>query len=137
MASLSKNVLSMKFMQRTKERIEEKHEVESLFGKTAPDDTKQQPEIEVWRTEESHVPCEGLMFGRMSFRGYNPEIERLMSEKGGKKYDRESDPTDESVDVTVAEMAQIQMDKVNNDPVYGRSAPVKRKRNQYIRPVDD
>lgn len=127
----------MKFMQRTKERIEEKHEVESLFGKTAPDDKKQQPEIEVWRTEESHVPCEGLIFGRMSFRGYNPEVERLMAEKSGLKYNRGPEPTDESVDVTVAEMAQIQMEKGNHDPVYGRSAPVKRKRCQYIPPVDD
>lgn len=141
MTSLSKNVLSMKFMQRTKERIEEKQEVESMFGKTA-NDTNQQPEVEVWRTEDSHVPCEGLLFGRMSFRGFNPEIERLMAEKRGVKYQSAADVADESVDVTVAEMAKIQTGKATTatskcDPLSNRSAQVKRKRNQYIGPVDD
>ena len=81
-SSLSKNVLGMKFMQRTKERLEEKQEAERLFGKTAAEDTKDRAAVEVWKTAESHTACEGLLFGRMSFRGYNPETERLMAEKG-------------------------------------------------------
>ncbi|XP_053283563.1 M-phase phosphoprotein 6 isoform X2 [Pleuronectes platessa] len=29
--------------------------------------------------EKSFVPCEDLKFGRMSFRGFNPDVEKLMT----------------------------------------------------------
>lgn len=145
MSSLSKNVLSMKFMQRTKEKIEEKQEVESLFGKAAGDEGKDRPEIEVWKTEDSYAACQGLQFGRMSFRGCNPEVERLMAEKRGEKYMGEAEETEEPADVTVKEMmAQIQKGQVTsnnkNDDDEGqthRSGQVKRKRSHYIQPVPD
>lgn len=130
MASLSKNVLSMKFMQRTKEKIEEKQEVETLIGKVG-DDCKDRPEIDVWKTEDSYVPCQNLLFGRMSFRGFNPEIERLMAEKRGAKYVSEAEDVD-PCDVTVEEMIKIQSGQATRDDGQrNRSGQVKRKRSQF------
>jgi M-phase phosphoprotein-6 len=141
MASLSKNVLSMKFMQRTKEKIEQKEEVISLVGKVAGDECTDSPEIDVWKTEDSVTPCQGLLFGRMSFRGYNPEIERLMAEKTGIKYTADSDQTEDPADVSVREMVQVQKGaatgNATDDQSSHRSGQVKRKRSHYIQPVDD
>ena len=140
MASLSKNVLSMKFMQRTKEKMEQKQEVETLFGKTAGDECKDPPEIEVWKTEDSYAACQGLLFGRMSFRGFNPEIERLMAEKQGLKYSGDAEQSEDPADVTVQEMVRIRTGQVTGEADEGRGArsgQVKRKRSHYIQPVDD
>lgn len=129
----------MKFMQRTKEKIEQKQEVETLVGKAVGDECKDAPEIEVWNTEDSYAPCQGLLFGRMSFRGCNPEIERLMAEKRGVKYNAAPDEAEEAADVTVQEMAQIQRGQVtcNTEEHGNRSKQVKRKRSHYIQPLRD
>ena len=132
MSSLSKNVLAMKFMQRTKEKIEEKQDAADVFGISA-EDAKEPARVTIFRTEESHVPCQQLVFGRMSFRGYNPEIEQLIAEKSGVKYQkRESSP--EPADVSVQEMAESRIRNRNDilieEPVRSvRSGQVKRKRS--------
>lgn len=124
---LSKNVLGMKFMQRTKEKLDEKKEVAETTGQIL--DTEE-AQIEVWQTEDSIANCEQLGFGRMSFRGYNPEIERLMQEKNPVKYGKKTQERRDEEDITAEEMAQRYQ---GNDE---RSGQVKRKRGQYIRPVD-
>lgn len=130
---LSKNVLSMKFMQRTKRKVEEKEEEEksahllSRESKSDDLDPQQNPESKVYPVEESFVNCEGLVFGRMSFKGMNPEIERLMEEK------RKPEAKElEETEVSKYEMSQRYQ---NLDPQNQQG--IKRKRNRYIRPVDD
>ncbi|KAM9753369.1 M-phase phosphoprotein 6 [Menidia menidia] len=80
---LSKNLLRMKFMQRgldadTRKQLEEEER------RTISDEHWQLdlPELRAKENlvveERSFVPCEDLLFGRMSFRGFNPEVEKLM-----------------------------------------------------------
>ena len=130
---LSKNVLGMKFMQRTKEKIEQKKEVEETIGHRVEEEKGMKPEIEVWPTEDSFVACQELSFGRMSFRGYNPEIERLMIEKDPKFQRRQEGQVDsDEEEISAKEMADkfLQMNP-------SRAGQVKRKRNQYISREED
>lgn len=80
---LSKNLLRMKFMQRgldadaRKQLDEEEKRIisdEHWFLDLPELKAKENYIIE----ERSYVPCEDLVYGRMSFKGFNPEVERLM-----------------------------------------------------------
>ncbi|XP_039359934.1 M-phase phosphoprotein 6 isoform X2 [Mauremys reevesii] len=57
--------------------------------------------------ERSFMPCEDLLYGRMSFKGFNPEIEKLMIQMNSryKKEEIEADDTAEA-DVSDEEMAR-------------------------------
>uniref|UniRef100_A0A8C0WWF8 M-phase phosphoprotein 6 n=1 Tax=Castor canadensis TaxID=51338 RepID=A0A8C0WWF8_CASCN len=79
---LSKNLLHMKFMQsgldsETKKQLEEEEKIiseEHWFL-----DLPELKEKESFITEEQNfLLCEDLLHGRMSFRGFNPEVEKLM-----------------------------------------------------------
>ncbi|GAB1611197.1 M-phase phosphoprotein 6-like [Argonauta hians] len=80
---LSKNVLGLKFMQKTVIRLEkEQNEDESNrliddehWVIDRPVEALDQSCIEI---NPSYVSCEDLVFGRMSFLGFNPEVEKLM-----------------------------------------------------------
>ncbi|KAK3591348.1 hypothetical protein CHS0354_040309 [Potamilus streckersoni] len=84
-SKLSKNVLQMKFMQRSvlrmeKEEIEEEAQKmidEEHWVMAVPQGDKQQRQSQ-YIVEPSYSRCEDLLFGRMSFKGCNPEIEKLM-----------------------------------------------------------
>lgn len=76
---LSKGILDMKFMKRTKEKVEKQlfqEEGEEYFGAQLTNRMKKGSGVFIF--EPSYVFCEGLVDGRVSFRGMNPEIERLM-----------------------------------------------------------
>ncbi|CAL7934988.1 unnamed protein product [Xylocopa violacea] len=81
-AKLSKSILEMKFMKRTKEKVEKQQfqeEGEEYFGNELTKRMKQ--ESERFIIEPSYVFCEKLIDGRVSFQGMNPEIEKLMEEE--------------------------------------------------------
>ncbi|KAM9351714.1 M-phase phosphoprotein 6 isoform 3-T3 [Symphorus nematophorus] len=98
---LSKNLLRMKFMQRgldaeTKKQLEE--------------DEKRIISDEHWNLiieEKSFVPCEDLKYGRFSFKGFNPEVEKLMVLMNPKDEEdkEEEDISRMQTDVTDEEMA--------------------------------
>lgn len=138
-STLSKNVLGMKFMQRTKEKIEEKQEIEVKVGHKI-DDAEGSPEIQLWPTEDSFAACEDLLFGRLSFQGYNPEIEVLMEQKAGHKKKRktpdEEDETETEVSAKTMARRYAKMD-ITTDSGHGQKEGVKRKRSQYIQRQDD
>ncbi|KAM6430339.1 M-phase phosphoprotein 6 [Liasis olivaceus] len=82
-SKLSKNLLRMKFMQRgldseTKKQLEEEEKKiiseEHWFLDLPELKEKESLIIE----ERSFVMCEDLRYGRMSFKGFNPEVEKLM-----------------------------------------------------------
>ncbi|CAK9814760.1 M-phase phosphoprotein 6 [Anthophora quadrimaculata] len=78
-AKLSKSILEMKFMKRTKEKVEKQQfqeEGEEYFGNELTKRMKK--ESERFIIEPSYVFCEKLIEGRVSFQGMNPEIEKLM-----------------------------------------------------------
>jgi len=79
---LSKNVREMKFMQRGALR-EEKEQQEAEEKQSIDDehwvlDMAEQPQKKnIYLSEPSYAVCCKLMFGRRSYKGFNPEIEKL------------------------------------------------------------
>ncbi|KAM4554234.1 M-phase phosphoprotein 6 [Fundulus diaphanus] len=109
---LSKNLLRMKFMQRgldaeAKKQLEEDEKriiSDEHWYLDLPDlKAKENMIIE----EKSLVPCEDLFFGRLSFKGFNPEVEKLMLllNPKDKKEEEEEDVSHMQTDVTDEEMA--------------------------------
>ncbi|BFZ19236.1 hypothetical protein BsWGS_22275 [Bradybaena similaris] len=80
---LSKNVLQMKFMQRSVLRLEREQNEEDK-QKIIDDEhwVLDHPEYKSKESkflkDQSYITCEQLMLGRQSFQGFNPEIEKLM-----------------------------------------------------------
>ncbi|KAH0507416.1 M-phase phosphoprotein 6 [Microtus ochrogaster] len=109
---LSKNLLRMKFMQRgldseTKKQLEEE-EKKMISDEHWYLDLPEFKEKESLIIEEqSFSLCEDLLYGRMSFRGFNPEVEKLMLQMNSKNKaaPEENDETVE-VDVSDEEMAR-------------------------------
>ncbi|KAM3609972.1 uncharacterized protein V6R79_023398 [Siganus canaliculatus] len=81
---LSKNLLRMKFMQRgldaeTKKQLEEDEKRIISDEHWYLDLPELKAKENVILEEKSFVPCEDLRFGRVSFKGFNPEVEKLMA----------------------------------------------------------
>ncbi|XP_052400122.1 M-phase phosphoprotein 6 [Carassius gibelio] len=114
-AKLSKNVLRMKFMQRgldaelKKQLDEEEKRIisdEHWFLDLPELKAKENHIIE----ERSYAPCEDLVFGRMSFRGFNPEVEKLMllmnTHQEEEEDDEDGNVSRMETDITDEEMAK-------------------------------
>ncbi|XP_044050010.1 M-phase phosphoprotein 6 [Siniperca chuatsi] len=112
---LSKNLLRMKFMQRgldaeTKKQLEEEEKRiisdEHWYLDLPELKAKENLIIE----EKSFVPCEDLKYGRMSFKGFNPEVEKLMALMNPKDEEEKRAEEEEisrmQTDVTDEEMAR-------------------------------
>ncbi|KAM8799331.1 M-phase phosphoprotein 6 [Eudromia elegans] len=111
-AKLSKNLLRMKFMQRsldsqTKKQLEEEEKKiisEEHWYLDLPDLKEKESFI---IEERSFMPCEDLLYGRMSFKGFNPEIEKLMVQMNSKSKKEEIEVDDKmEADVSDEEMAR-------------------------------
>ncbi|MED6262301.1 M-phase phosphoprotein 6 [Girardinichthys multiradiatus] len=109
---LSKNLLRMKFMQRgldaeTKKQLEEdeKRIISDEHWYLDLPELKAKENLII--EEKSLVPCEDLFYGRLSFRGFNPEVEKLMAllNPKDKKEEEEDDVSHMQTDVTDEEMA--------------------------------
>ncbi|XP_041852079.1 M-phase phosphoprotein 6 [Melanotaenia boesemani] len=110
---LSKNLMRMKFMQRGLD-AETKKQLEEDEKKIISDEHwyLDLPELKAKENlimeEKSFGPCEDLFFGRLSFRGFNPEVEKLMAlfnPKAEKEEEEEEDVRRMQTDVTDEEMA--------------------------------
>lgn len=76
---LSKTILEMKFMKRTKEKVlKEEDDAQSRVMYSNEITDKMLRTESRYIIEPSYIPCEDLNDGRFSFRGMNPEIERLL-----------------------------------------------------------
>ncbi|XP_006835842.1 PREDICTED: M-phase phosphoprotein 6-like [Chrysochloris asiatica] len=108
---LSKNLLRMKFMQRgldseTKKQLEEEEKKiisdEHWFLDLPELKEKESLIIE----EQSFSLCEDLLYGRMSFRGFNSEVEKLMVQMNSKSKAEEVEDEAVELDVSDEEMAR-------------------------------
>ncbi|XP_069758315.1 M-phase phosphoprotein 6 isoform X1 [Narcine bancroftii] len=109
---LSKNLLKMKFMQRsldteTRQHLEEEEKrmvCDEHWYLDLPELKEKENRI---IEEKSFVPCEDLLFGRMSFKGFNPEIEKLVAQMYSQN---ESEESEEDIkmeaDISDEEMAR-------------------------------
>uniref|UniRef100_G3WKQ2 M-phase phosphoprotein 6 n=1 Tax=Sarcophilus harrisii TaxID=9305 RepID=G3WKQ2_SARHA len=78
--------------------------------------------------EQSFMLCEDLLYGRMSFRGFNPEIEKLMVQMNSKNKDEEVEDVSMEADVSDEEMARRYESLVGT---IGKKFAKKRDRAQY------
>ncbi|XP_053127397.1 M-phase phosphoprotein 6 [Hemicordylus capensis] len=112
-SKLSKNVLRMKFMQRgldseTKKQLEEE-EKKIISEEHWFLDLPELKEKESFIIEErSFRPCEDFLYGRMSFKGFNPEVEKLMIQMNSRYKAEETEEEDNAMeaDVSDEEMAR-------------------------------
>ncbi|XP_072291306.1 M-phase phosphoprotein 6 [Eucyclogobius newberryi] len=112
-AKLSKNVLRMKFMQRgldaeTKKQLEEDERRIISDEHWYLDLPELHAKENLVMEEKSIVPCEDLRYGRVSFMGFNPEVEKLMllmNPKEETEEDEKDDLRKMQTDVTDEEMA--------------------------------
>ncbi|XDV52516.1 hypothetical protein PO909_021240 [Leuciscus waleckii] len=115
-AKLSKNLLRMKFMQRGLD-AEVKKQLDEEEKRIISDDHwfLDLPELKAKENhiveERSYVPCEDLVYGRMSFKGFNPDVEKLMLLMNAHKEEEEDEEEDETLsrmetDITDEEMAR-------------------------------
>ncbi|XP_074533932.1 M-phase phosphoprotein 6 [Halichoeres trimaculatus] len=108
---LSRNLLRMKFMQRgldaeTKKQLEEdeKRIISDEHWYLDLPELKAKENLII--EEKSFVPCEDLMYGRVSFKGFNPEVEKLMALMNPKDDAQEEEDVSRMLtDVTDEEMA--------------------------------
>nr|XP_027807926.2 M-phase phosphoprotein 6 [Marmota flaviventris] len=109
---LSKNLLRMKFMQRgldseTKKQLEEEEKkiISEEHWYLALPELKEKESVII--EEQSFLLCEDLLYGRMSFRGFNPEVEKLMLQMNAKnKAENEDEDEIVELDVSDEEMAR-------------------------------
>lgn len=111
---LSKNLLRMKFMQRcldadTKKQLEEEERriISDEHWYLDLPELKARENLIV--EEQSFVPCEELRFGRISFKGFNPEVEKLMALLNPREENEDEEDEEQrrkmQTDVTDEEMA--------------------------------
>uniref|UniRef100_A0A8C2LJD5 M-phase phosphoprotein 6 n=1 Tax=Cricetulus griseus TaxID=10029 RepID=A0A8C2LJD5_CRIGR len=132
---LSKNLLRMKFMQRgldseTKKQLEEE-EKKMISDEHWYLDLPEFKEKESFIIEQqSFSLCEDLLYGRMSFRGFNPEVEKLMLQMNSKNKAVAEEEETVEVDVSDEEMARryetLKRDRANyEEDENGNIKPIK------------
>ncbi|XP_015181232.1 PREDICTED: M-phase phosphoprotein 6 [Polistes dominula] len=141
--TLSKSILEMKFMKRTKDKVEKQmieKEGEDYFG--GQFSVKMSSKSDQFIIEPSFVICEGLIEGRLSFKGMNPELEKLLEmEEINKQMElekkQETDVTDEqmadkwlSLRKGKRSFKRLKQQKVNNNDQNPR------KKRKFLKPVD-
>ncbi|XP_072024843.1 M-phase phosphoprotein 6-like [Amphiura filiformis] len=153
---LSKHLKQMKFMQRTQEK-EEEDELEKERQQRIDEAhwALDLPELQVkeskYEIEPSFVICEDLhQFGRMSFKGINPTIERIMKNIEAEKSEKACEEREKDLMVTDEEMADRyntlvgtigkkfvkKRDRMESD--IDTAEPVMKKhRKQFMKPSDD
>ncbi|CAG9531124.1 unnamed protein product [Cercopithifilaria johnstoni] len=113
---LSSALLQMKFMQRTRIRLEEEakrkneQKLQKRFlnkGEKKLSEKLEEVTEPTVKSENRYDVLENLSFGRMSFKGFNPEVEKLMkyyeNVKGNKVLDEAG--FDSGQDITDYELA--------------------------------
>lgn len=89
-AKLSKVVLDMKFMKKTKDRIEKEEddaEGQAMYSSAITEEMRNSGNINF--TEVTISTCKDLIEGRLSFKGMNPHVEKLMMDTKDKWTDAE------------------------------------------------
>ena len=113
---LSKGILQMKFMQKTKEKCDK--ELEELEPQDVLDqhyNANLRKEGQKYVVDNSYLYVERLVFPRMSFKGMNPEIEKLMVEMNADNSEvKDEKQSNETFDVNDEEMTDRYTQYIDN-----------------------
>ncbi|XP_047626378.1 M-phase phosphoprotein 6-like [Phacochoerus africanus] len=130
---LSKKLLRMKFMHRrldseTKKQLEteEKKIINKEHWYLDLPELKEKESFII--EEQSFLICEDLLYGRMSFQGFNPEVENLMLQMNAKNKAKEVENEKMELDVSDKEMTRSYETLVGT---IGRNFARKRDRANY------
>ncbi|XP_059168931.1 M-phase phosphoprotein 6-like [Physella acuta] len=151
---LSKNVLQMKFMQRSVLRIEKEQNEEEQ--QKVIDDEHWVLDIPDYKTKESlflqnqsYVVCEGLRFGRQSYQGFNPEIEKIMRLQNAEEEAKRSEEIEKQNSVSDQEMVnrysslmgviakKFAKKRNRNDVAENDESGEPRSKKTFMKPSDD
>ncbi|KAH0956171.1 hypothetical protein HN011_002540 [Eciton burchellii] len=134
----------MKFMSKSRDKIEKKQfekEGEEYFGNLFKSHLKKTTAKFVM--EPSYVFCENLVNGRLSFRGMNPEIEKLMEARMKDIQDqieakKETDVSDEQMAIQWQKMqAKFNVTKKKRHREMNISEiDIPTKKPKFLKPVD-
>lgn len=134
---LSRGILDMKFMKRTKDKvIKEEDDAEGRAMYSGEITDKMLQDSSRYIIEPSFIPCENLLEGRFSFRGMNPEIERILEleeQARQAKMDKDvhKDVTDKDMSTYYTNLAQTVAKKFN-----GRARGGTRRKMDLPEPVN-
>ncbi|CAH1269742.1 MPHOSPH6 [Branchiostoma lanceolatum] len=149
---LSKNLMQMKFMQRKqqsddREKLEEEQQRvidEEHWVLDIPELKKLESRYEVI---DSYVPCEDLKYGRFSFQGFNPAIEKIAKSFEVAKEEEASEAKEKEETVSDDEMArryeaivgtiQKKFGKKRHRNSTGDEPQVKKKKKKFLKPKED
>lgn len=103
---LSKSILEMKFMKRTKEKVEKEAEIaetQKMYKQNMSDKVEAGAEYFI---QPSYFLCEELREGRISFRGMNTELEKYLEKTNYfNSHSTELKPVKQEAEVDDDEMA--------------------------------
>lgn len=120
----------MKFMKKTRDRIEKERQNtqnhDSFYSNIITNEMRQASGNFI--TESSFIFCEDLVEGRLSFKGMNPEIERLMElEKSSNQEELKQEiQKDVSDEILAKKMGAFNKRKVMYDTPVKEAVPKKR-----------
>ncbi|TDG49435.1 hypothetical protein AWZ03_004118 [Drosophila navojoa] len=132
---LSRGLLDMKFMQRTKAKVAKEEDDEQSRAMYSNEmNQKMLNSNSNFIIEPSYTICAGLIDGRLSFRGMNPELERLMELEQAEK--QGNTKPEQPKEVNDQEMAEIYY--ANQAPAASRTMNKKFvTKNEYKRKSND
>ncbi|KAG7311554.1 hypothetical protein JYU34_002601 [Plutella xylostella] len=123
---LPKSVLDMKFMKKTKDRIEKEiantQGHDDLYSNIITDEMRHATGNFI--SESSFIFCDDLMEGRLSFKGMNPEIERIMVLEAVQAEPAQAMEKDVSDEILVKKMSAFKRSRSPTESKYS----VKRKK---------
>lgn len=139
---LSKSILEMKFMKKTKEKVEKQQfqeEGEEYFGSELTERMKK--ESERFIIEPSYVFCKNLIDGRLSYRGMNPAIEDLMQKEENAEIarlekEKEADVSDQQMTDYWKGMKKKNEYKFEKQQRYGQQDEPPSKKPKFLKPQD-
>ena len=122
---LSSNILEMKFMKRTKEKAEierENEERQEMFKNQISNAMRHQGSR--FLVDPSYASVESLCFGRMSFYGMNPEIEKMAENERIRQEEEDAERNEK--DVQDEDMAHFYSRSGSTANTVGRKFATKR-----------
>lgn len=141
-SKLSKSILEMKFMSKTKEKVEkqmiEKEGEEYFCSQFA---IKMSNKYDQFIIEPSFAVCEELIEGRLSFNGMNPELEKLLEEEEINKQMElekklETDVTDEQMADKWLSLRKVKRNFKRPKQTVNKTSQIPRKKAKFLKPVD-
>lgn len=135
---LSKGILEMKFMKKTKEKVEKEiddAEGQAMYSDQITDEMRRTGNLVFIST--SMTVCKHLVDGRLSFGGINPEIEKLMAKDYNKLVGEEETKKEKDIgDVEMAEGYSTLVDTVGKK-FHSRQNTPKQKHKKFKKPNID